>query len=284
MHPITGAATLAGVIGWPVAHSLSPRLHGYWLHHHNIDGAYVPLAVAPNNLEVAVRGLSAMGFAGANVTVPHKEAVMALMDGLSETAQRIGAVNTIVCRDDGSLFGDNTDAFGFFSNLSAGAPSWMPNRGPALVLGAGGAARAVIAALMDARVPEIRVVNRTAARAEALAEEFGTSVVAMPWAARGEAAGDVGLLVNTTSLGMTGKDPLDMPISQCPDDCIVTDIVYSPLETPLLSAATDRGLASVDGLGMLLHQARPGFDAWFGRLPDVTPDLRAHMMVALADA
>ncbi|MGY6548191.1 MAG: shikimate dehydrogenase [Roseinatronobacter sp.] len=266
---------LAGVIGAPVGHSRSPRLHGTWLRAHGITGHYVPLHVEAADLAAVLRAMPAMGFVGANVTIPHKEAVLALADQVSPAAARIGAANTLVFRD-GQVLADNTDGYGFMANLRAGAPGWDAGRAPAQVIGAGGAARAVIVALQDAGVPEIRLCNRTRARAEGLAAEFGCTVVA--WEARAAALGDLGLLVNTSSLGMAGQPPLDMPLSGLPAQAVVTDIVYTPLETALLRAARARGLQTVDGLGMLLHQAVPGFERWFGLRPEVTPELRAAVL------
>ncbi len=274
---LSGRARLAGVAGWPVGHSLSPRLHGFWLEQHGIDGAYLPLAVAPEHFETALRGLGDLGFRGVNVTIPHKRAALALCDEVAPLAARIGAVNTLVF-EDGRLKGSNTDAFGFLENLRQGAPAWDPAAGPALILGAGGAARAVAVALLDAGAPELRLANRTAARAEALAEELGGQVTAVPWAARGAALGDLALLANTTSLGMTGQPPLDLDLDPLPTSALVTDIVYVPLETDLLARARTRGNPAVDGLGMLLHQARPGFETWFGVAPEVTAELRAFVL------
>ncbi len=276
---LSGRARLAGVAGWPVSHSLSPRLHGFWLEHHGIDGAYLPLAVAPEHLETALRGLGDLGFRGVNVTIPHKGTALALCDEVAPLAARIGAVNTLVF-EDGRLKGSNTDAFGFLENLRRGAPVWDPVAGPALILGAGGAARAVAVALLDAGAPELRLANRTAGRAEALAEELGGEVTAVPWEARSAALGDLTLLANTTSLGMTGQPPLDLDLGPLPTDALDTDIVYVPLETELLARARARGNPVVDGLGMLLHQARPGFEAWFGVAPEVTAELRAFVLSA----
>ncbi len=275
---ISGKARLAGVMGWPVGHSKSPRLHGWWLNHYGIDGAYIPLGVPPERFEQAVRALPALGFAGCNVTVPHKEAALRAMDHLSPEARRIGAVNTVVVRPDGSLEGRNTDGFGFLANLRQGCPSWQPSAGPALVLGAGGAARAVIVALLDAGVPELRLTNRTRARAEDLAAELGGPITVVDWDERTAALEGCDLLANTTSLGMTGQPPLEMALGPLPAGALVTDIVYAPLMTSLLTAAAARGNPVVDGLGMLLHQARPGFEAWFGRLPEVTDELRAFVL------
>lgn len=275
---ISGKARLAGVIGWPVGHSRSPRLHGYWLRHLGIDGAYVPLAVKPEDFESVLRALPRMGFAGANVTVPHKEQALALADHVEALARRIGAVNTLVVRPDGSVEGRNTDAFGFLENLRHGAPHWDPAAGPAVVLGAGGAARAVCAALVDAGVPEIRLVNRSAARAEQVAGDIGGKFTVLSWERAGAALDGANLLVNTTTLGMTGQPPLELDLAALPVHAVVNDIVYAPLMTDLLIEAAARGNKVVDGLGMLLWQAVPGFEAWFGVRPEVTPALRDFVL------
>jgi shikimate dehydrogenase len=279
---ISGKARIAGVMGWPVAHSRSPLLHNFWLDHYRIDGVYVPLAVGPADLETALRALPALGIAGVNLTVPHKELAFRLVDETDETARRIGAVNTIEVTGDGRLRATNTDAFGFAQALRARAPDWKPQSAPAVVLGAGGASRAILVALQDLGVPEIRVANRTPERARALADEFGAPLVAVPWGERETALRDAGLLVNTTTLGMQGQKPLDLGLDDLPRDAVVNDIVYAPLHTPLLSAARQRGNVVVDGLEMLLHQARPGFHAWFGRQPEVTDALRRFVGQDLA--
>jgi len=276
---LTGAAKLAGVMGWPVSHSRSPRLHGYWLKHYGLDGTYIPLTVEPEHLEPAIRGLRALGFQGCNLTIPHKEAVFPLVDDLTETARRVGAVNTLIIGGDGRIQGDNTDGFGFTASLKAGAPDWQAANGPAVLLGAGGAARAIAVALLDAGSPSLRLVNRTRERAERLAEALrpmasGRSIEVIAWDERAGALDGAGLLINTTSLGMSGQPPLEIALDDLPADATVTDIVYTPLETGLLAAARQRGHGVVDGLGMLLHQARPGFAAWFGVDPDVTDALR----------
>jgi shikimate dehydrogenase len=286
---LSGSARIAGVIGWPVAHSLSPRLHGFWLKQHGIDGAYVPFAVAPENLDRALAGLSALGLAGVNVTAPHKQRAMAAVDEVSPVARRIGAINTIIVRPDGRLHGANTDAFGFLENLRDRAPGWDAAAGPVLVLGAGGAGRAVVAALLDAGVPALRLTNRHRARAEAIAADFagaapGVSIEIVPWDQRATALPGIALLVNTTSLGMVGQPALKLDLALLPPAAIVADIVYTPLATPLFVAAAARGNPVVDGLGMLLHQARPGFAAWFGHEPKVTDALRRFMLQALASA
>ncbi len=273
----TAKARLAGVLGWPVGHSRSPRLHNYWLKNLGIDGVYVPLAVAPENLAQVVKALPHMGFKGANLTVPHKEAVFGLVDHVDPVAERIGAINTLVIDNAGRMTGRNTDGFGFIENLRQSAPHWRP-QGTAVVLGAGGAARAVLVALQDAGVQKIRLINRSRSRAEALAEAIGGTIEVADWQARDESLEDAGLLVNTTTLGMTGQPALDIALDALPPDAVVNDIVYVPLETPLLAQARRRGNSVVDGLGMLLWQAVPGFEAWFGQRPHVTPELRAHVL------
>ncbi len=274
----SGNARLAGVLGWPVGHSRSPRLHGLWLERLGVDGAYVPLAVRPEDLALVVAALPKMGFAGANLTVPHKEAALALVDELDPLAARIGAVNTLVVLPDGRIEGRNTDAFGFLENLRRNAPQWRPAAGPAVVLGAGGAARAVVAALADAGVPEIRLANRSRKRAEALAADFGPAVRPVDWDHRAAALAGCALLVNTTTLGMDGQPPLDIDLDALPTAAVVNDIVYVPLETALLRAARGRGHVAVDGIGMLLWQAVPAFEAWFGLRPEVTADLRDFVL------
>ncbi len=276
---LTGKARVAGLIGWPVSHSRSPALHGHWLARYGIDGAYVPLPVHPDGAEAAIRALPLLGIVGVNVTVPHKETAYRLMDSLTERAKRIGAVNTIIVRD-GRLEGDNTDGFGFFANLVQEAPAWDPTAAPAVVLGAGGAARAVIASLVEAGVPDVRLVNRTVARAETLARSVGGPVTPLPQDAVAEAMDGAGLLVNTTSMGMTGQPPLDLDLDPLPLSALVSDIVYAPLETDLLTRAKARGNPVVGGLGMLLHQARPAFKAWFGVEPVVDDALRNAVLSA----
>ncbi len=274
----SGRARVAGVIGWPVGHSRSPRLHGHWLERYGIDGAYVPLAVPPEGLEQALRALPLLGFRGCNITVPHKEAALGLVDRRDPAAERIGAVNTVVIAPDGALAGSNTDGPGFIGNLRAARPDWRGAAGPAVVIGAGGAARAVVAALADTGVPELRLINRTDGRARTLAAALGDPVRAVPWAERAAALDGAALLVNTTTQGMTGQPPLDLDLAVLPRAALVTDIVYTPLVTPLLAAAAARGNPVVDGLGMLLHQARPGFEAWFGVPPVVDEALRAAVL------
>ena len=271
---------LSGVIGWPVGHSRSPALHGHWLARHGIAGAYVALPVQPDHLEQALRALPVLGFAGCNVTVPHKEAAFRLVDHVDRSAARLGAVNTILVRPDGTLEGRNTDGEGLLKHLQASAPGWNPTDRPVLVLGAGGAARAIAGALTDIGVPEIRIANRTDARAENLAREFGAPLQAWPWADRDGGLAGCSLIVNTTQLGMDGYPALDLALDRLPPDGVVSDIVYSPLETELLADARRRGLVAVDGLGMLLHQARAGFAAWFGVEPAVDDALRQAVLAS----
>lgn len=271
---LTGKARLAGVLGWPVSHSRSPRLHGFWLRRHGIDGAYLPLPVAPDDFAGAVRALVALGFRGVNVTIPHKEAAFALCDEVDDVARRMGAANTLVFRD-GRIHGSNTDGFGFMESLSEQASGWRAADGPAVLLGAGGAARAIAVALLQAGCPKLTIVNRGVARAEELAAglEGKVEVSSTP------PLEDAMLLVNSTSLGMEGQPPLEIDLSPMPSRAVVADAVYVPLETPLLAAARARGLRCVDGLGMLLHQARPGFAEWFGLMPVVDAELR-HFVAA----
>ncbi|WP_192255272.1 shikimate dehydrogenase [Mesorhizobium silamurunense] len=267
----------AFVTGHPIAHSRSPRIHGYWLAKYGIDGSYRAIDVRPEDFAAFLKSLGENGYRGGNVTIPHKEAAFALVERRDEAAEAIGAVNTLWL-EEGRLWGGNTDGLGFAGNLDDHAPGWAAN-GPAVVLGAGGASRAVIHALKDRGVSDIRIVNRTLARAEELADRFGAGVSAHGAGAVGELLADAGLLINTTALGMHGNEGLVADPAGLPGHAIVTDIVYVPLETPLLAAARARGLKTVDGLGMLLHQAVPGFERWFGKRPEVTPELR-RMIVA----
>lgn len=266
---------LAGVMGWPVAHTRSPVIHNHWIATLGLKGSYVQLPVQPDRLEAAIRGLPALGFAGCNVTVPHKVNAMRLMDELLPAARRIAAINTIVVRADGSLLGMNNDGVGYIQSLRDADPGWRGDAGPALVLGAGGAARAIVVALLDEGVPELRLCNRSPARAEALARDFGDRVQVVPWERRNDAMDGVSLLVNATTQGMHGQPPLDVALAALPPSAMVSDAIYIPQETPLLSAARLRGHRTVGGLGMLLNQARPAFQAWFGVLPVITPELRA---------
>jgi len=282
---ITGRTRLAGIMGWPVAHSRSPTLHNFWLDENGIDGVYVPLAVRPDRLEEALRALPALGFRGCNLTIPHKPAALSVVDRVDPLARRIGALNTVVVMPDDSLEGSNTDVFGFRENLRDHVPDWDAAVGPAVVLGAGGAARAVVAALIADGVGEIRLSNRTITRSEQVAADLespGCRLTVVAWDERAAALQDTGLLVNTTSLGMTGEPELEIDLARLPPTAIVVDIVYVPLETALLAAARRRGHRTVDGLGMLLHQGRPGFEAWYGAPARVTRELRTAVLTTLA--
>ena len=276
MPILSAKARVAGIIGWPVSHSRSPRLHGFWLERHQVDGAYVPLPIRPEHFALAVRGLVAAGFAGSNVTAPHKLAAFAICDRVEDSARRAGAVNTLVFRD-GTITGGNTDGAGFVANLRAHG---VDPACPVLLLGAGGAARAIAAALQDVGAT-VTIANRTPARAEALARDLpGLRLLA--WEQRTAALSDHALVVNTTSLGMAGHDKLALGLDRAPQTLAVADIVYVPLETPLLAAARARGLRAVEGLGMLLYQARAGFEAWFGVQPTVDDELRRFVEADLA--
>jgi shikimate dehydrogenase len=270
-----GGTLLAGVMGWPIRHSRSPRLHGHWLRRYGVDGHYVPLAVRPQDFAAAFAALPLLGFRGVNVTIPFKETVLTLVGSVSDRAAQIGAANTITFDPHGGSHADNTDGYGFLENLRQGAPDW---RGPALVLGAGGASRAVVAALLSDGAPEVRVANRTRARAEQIRDHFGARVAIVDWRGASEAATGAMTIVNTTSMGMDGHPDLPFRLDAAPEGALVTDIVYSPLVTPLLAEATARGLATVNGLGMLLHQAAPGFERWFGVRPVVDAHLRAAVL------
>ena len=266
---------LAGVIGSPIAHSRSPRLHRHWLNTYGIAGYYIPMDVARADLEQVLRTLPQMGFVGVNVTIPHKEAVMTIADQITDRATLIGAANTLTFRPDGTIFADNTDGYGFIENLRAGAPGWDAKAAPAAVLGAGGAARAVVAALLDAGVPEVVISNRTRVRSDRLRDDFGTRLRVVDWVQAGNIVEDAGLVVNTTSLGMIGKPELRVPLDGLRPGMVVTDLVYTPLKTGLLQTAEAAGCTVVDGLGMLLHQAVPGFERWFGHRPAVDNATRA---------
>jgi shikimate dehydrogenase len=271
----------ACVIGWPVEHSRSPAIHRFWLKRYGIDGAYEKEAVAPEELAAFLGSLKARGYAGANVTLPHKEEALRLAAFADEAARAIGAANTLWLDGEGTLHASNSDAYGFTTNLSAEAPQWNKGRRPVLVLGAGGAARAILHGLIARGASRILLANRTRDRAETLADAFGPTVDVIDWKDRNRALAGCGLLVNATSLGMTGKGRLDINLEALPSDAVVADIVYSPLETGLHAAARARGNRVVDGLGMLLHQAVPGFERWFGVRPEVTAELKAHVAATL---
>ncbi len=272
--------TLAGVMGWPVSHSRSPILHNHWIGELGLRGAYVLLPVQPEQLETALRALPVLGFAGCNLTIPHKVAALSIVNRLDSVAQRIGAVNTVVVEPDGTLTGHNTDAFGFIQSLLDAQPDWRADRGPITVIGAGGAARAILAGLLDQGATEIRLVNRSSDKATEMALEFGSLVRAVSWSERSEALRGASLLVNTTNQGMHGQEALDLELDALPTAALVCDIIYVPLETPLLLKARQRGNPTVNGLGMLIHQARPGFKAWFGAMPQPSAALMDKVLAS----
>lgn len=274
---MTAPLRLAGVIGDPIAHSRSPRLHGHWLTRYAINGHYVPLRIAAQDVAQALRLMPRMGFVGANVTLPHKLTALKNADVVTPLAQRIGAANTLTFTDKG-IEADNTDAYGFSQNIRNAVPHWTPQH--VAVLGAGGAIRAVLAALLDLGVTEIRLTNRTPQRALDLAAEFGPRLTPIPWAERSEMLDGCDTLINGTSLGMVGAPPLNIDLTRLPKDAVVNDLVYTPLETPLLAQARAHGNTCVDGLGMLLFQAAPGFERWFGRKPSVDADLRRAVLAS----
>ena len=269
---------MAGVMGWPVSHSRSPVMHNHWIRQYGLRGAYGLFPVQPENLGDAIRGLRALGLAGCNVTIPHKVQAMQYLDLIDPLARRMGAINTIVVTKDGALQGFNNDGFGYLQSLRDVQPDWCAGEQPITVLGAGGASRAVVLSLIDQGAKRLRLLNRTRAKAEALAAEFGPAVQVFDWSERHEALSDVALLVNTTNLGMHGQGELELHLDRLPQTALVSDVIYIPLETALLKAARLRGNATVNGLGMLLNQARPAFNAWFGVLPEITPELRQAML------
>lgn len=269
---------LAGVIGHPIAHSRSPALHGFWLRRYGLSGHYIPMDVAPADLETTLRHLPKIGFVGLNVTLPHKEAVLKIADVISDRAALIGAANTLIFRKDGKIHADNTDGFGFIANLRQMAPGWSPSAGPAAVFGAGGAARAVVAALIEVGVPEIRIANRSRPRADALRADFGAKLVVYDWLRPAEMLDGATTVINTTSLGMAGKPDSRIPLDGLMPGAVVNDLVYNPLKTAFLTEAEAQGAIIVDGLGMLLHQAAPGFERWFGLNPVVDDATRQAVL------
>ena len=279
MH--TDRFLLAGVMGWPVMHSRSPMLHNYWFKQHNLAGSYVPLAIRPEALGAALRALHPLGFAGCNLTIPHKQQAMAIVDSVDAIARRIGAISCVVVAGDGSLAGSNNDWYGFIHNIRQEHREWRADAGPVTVIGAGGGARAVCYGLAEAGATEIRLVNRSPARASAVAAEFGAPVHVVPWEQRDDALDGAAMVVNATSQGMVGQPALDIRLDRLPPGALVADIVYIPLETPFLAAARARGNRTINGLGMLLHQGRPAWKAWFGIEPAVTPELRAMVEITI---
>src|SRR5438552_1488810 len=275
---------LAGVMGWPVMHSRSPLLHNYWFQQHNLAGTYVPLAIAPAGLNAALRALYPLGFAGCNLTLPHKQEAMNCVDEVDVVAKSIGAISCVVVRPDGSLAGTNNDCYGFIQSIRQEQPGWRADAGTSVVVGAGGGARAVCYALAETGVKAIRLVNRTFERAKKIAEDFAGPIKALPWEQRHDALEDAAIVVNTTSQGMLGQSPLDLKLDKLPPRALAVDIIYIPLETAFLRAARERGNPTINGLGMLLHQGRPAWRAWFGIEPAVTPELRAVMEKSITSA
>lgn len=272
---------LAGVMGWPVMHSRSPLLHNHWFQTYGLTGSYVPLAIAPDALGPALRALHPLTFAGCNLTIPHKETALKIVDEIHPTAKLMGAISCVTVTKDGGLIGSNNDGYGFIESILETQPDWRSDRGPIVVMGAGGGARAVVYSLAERGPKEIRVINRTLARAQSLQHAFGGPVKAVAWEDRALALKDCAMLVNTTSQGMVGMEPLDLPLTTLHPSALVADIIYIPRETPLLREARLRGNHTVNGLGMLLHQARPAWQAWFQRDPLVTPALRALLEATL---
>jgi shikimate dehydrogenase len=272
---------LAAVMGWPISQSRSPMLHNYWFEHHGLAGSYVPLAIRPENLGAALRALPALTFAGCNLTIPHKQEAMRIVDEVDITATKIGAISCVVVRPDGSLAGSNNDWFGFVHNILEFVPDWRAETGPVAVMGAGGGARAVIYGLMQRGARDIRLCNRTHARALNLAKDFGGPITVLPWEQRHDAIEGIAMLVNATSQGMIGQAALDLKLDKLPVSALVNDIIYIPRETPLIAAARARGNRTVTGLGMLLHQGIPAWQAWFGMTPTVTAELRRRIEATL---
>ncbi|MDR3326026.1 MAG: shikimate dehydrogenase [Rhodospirillaceae bacterium] len=274
---LSGNSKLVGIIGWPVSHSLSPKLHGFWIEKYRIDGVYLPLQVRPRDFRSVLRAISNIGFIGVNVTIPYKQMAFKLSDHVDVIARRIGAVNTLIIREDGSIEGRNTDVFGFLENIRITVPDFNITISPAVIIGAGGAARAIIVGLLSNGVPKVRLINRTKSRALELAEEFGNSIEVVDWNNRNDALYGSALLVNATSLGMIGQQPLELELDLLPKNAVVADIVCTPIRTPLLTMAHKYGYRIVDGLGMLLYQACPSFFTWFNIMPEVTINLRHYM-------
>lgn len=268
----------ACVIGNPISHSRSPKLHSYWLKRYGIAGEYTALQVTEDKLEQTLRELPSQGFIGANVTIPHKVSVMQFADNITDRATLIGAANTLIFKEDGRIFADNTDGYGFMANLRQGAPNWNPKAGPAAIFGAGGAARAIIVALADAGVPEIIISNRTRPKAEALRADFGARISVIDWVQADKMLEEAATVINTTSLGMVGGKDFKVSLDGLRPETVVTDIVYNPLKTAFLETAEKKGCTIVDGLGMLLHQGVPGFERWFGTRPEVDEATRQAVL------
>ena len=279
--PSSDRFLLAAVMGWPIFQSRSPMLHNFWFAQHGLAGSYVPLAIPPERLQAALRALPALNFAGCNLTIPLKQDALRIVDEIDITAKKIGAISCVVVRQDGTLAGFNNDWYGFTHNILEFVPDWRADAGPVAVMGAGGGARAVLYGLLERGAREIRLCNRTSARAQTLAQDFGASVHVVPWEHRHDALDGAAMLVNATSQGMIGQPPLDLDLAKLPQNALVNDIIYIPKETPLLAAARARGNRTVTGLGMLLHQGIPAWKAWFGIEPKVTAELRAAIEATL---
>ena len=273
---------MAGVMGWPVMHSRSPMMHNYWMEQQGVAGTYVFFEIKPGELAPALKALHPLGFAGCNLTIPHKLDAMTIVDEVDDVAKKIGAISCVVVREDGSLFGTNNDWFGFIGNLKQQQPDWRADAGPVTVIGAGGGSRAVCYGLLQEGATELRLVNRTRAKAEAIAEEFGGPITVLPWEERHDALEGVATAVNATSQGMVGEAALDIRLDALPTSALVADIIYTPLETPFLAAARARGNRTVNGLGMLIHQGPPAWKRWFGLEPTVTDELREMMEHSIA--
>ena len=265
---------VAAVLGHPINHSKSPKLHNYWLSLFDIDGHYVPLDIDPRNFENSIRALSGLGFVGANVTIPYKEKVLKIADKISDRAAIIGAANTLTFLQDGRIYADNTDGYGFLQNIKCKYNDWTAGEGTSVVFGAGGASRAILGALIEDGANDIILANRTRSRADQLRSDFGAKIKVVDWMKVQNYLSDASTVINATSLGMDGKADLPIPLQGLNKNTLVTDIVYTPLNTPLLENAAKRGCRTVDGLGMLIHQAIPGFERWFGVKPDVSENLR----------
>jgi len=272
---------LIGVMGWPVMHSRSPLMHNYWFDQTGLPGKYVHLPLPSERLPDALRALPALNFAGCNLTIPHKLQAMEIVDEVDPVARKIGAISCVVVREDGSLWGTNNDWLGFLGNLKQSVPDWQAKTGPATVIGAGGGSRAICHALISEGVEEIRLVNRTAGKAEALVADIGGPITVLPWHARHDALNGTATVVNTTSLGMVGQPPLDLDLSALSPDAVVADIIYTPLETDLVTRAKARGNRAFGGLGMLLHQGPPAWKLWFNLNPMVTTELRNLMEASI---
>jgi shikimate dehydrogenase len=268
---------MAGVMGWPVMHSRSPLMHNYWMEQQGLAGTYVFLEIEPGTLGPALRALHPLGFSGCNLTIPHKLDAMTIVDEVDDVARKIGAISCVVVREDGSLFGTNNDWLGFLGNIKQQQPDWRADEGPIAVIGAGGGGRAVVYALLQEGATEIRLINRTRAKAELIAEQFGGPITVLPWEERHDALEGVAMAVNVTSQGMVGEAPLDLRLDRLSETALAADIIYTPLESPFLAACRDRGNRTINGLGMLLHQGIPAWKMWFDVEPTVTAELRALM-------